>query len=57
VADAIATIPTSRFLLETDDRQDLQIEQIYERAAQLRQISVNSLEIELLETYGKLTGN
>ena len=57
MADAIATIPTSRFLLETDDRQDLQIEQIYERAAQLRQISVNSLEIELLETYGKLTGN
>ena len=57
VAEAIATIPISRFLLETDDRQDLQIEQIYERAAQLRQISVNRLEIELLETYWKLTGN
>ena len=53
--EAIATIPVGRFLLETDDRQDLQIEQIYERAAQLRQVSLITLQTQLWETYQQLT--
>jgi TatD DNase family protein len=56
VTEAIATMPIGKFLLETDDRQDLQIEQIYERTAQLRKVSISTLEIELLETYQQLTG-
>lgn len=55
ISQAIATVPVGRFLLETDDRHDLQIEQIYERAALLRQISVETLRAQLAETYEQLT--
>ncbi|PZU96556.1 MAG: hydrolase TatD [Pseudanabaena sp.] len=56
IAKAIATVPVGRFLLETDDRADLQIEQIYECAAMLRQISLETLQSQLVETYQQLTG-
>jgi TatD DNase family protein len=52
---AIATIPDGKFLLETDDRHDIGIQQIYERAASLRQVSLNTLQAQLLETYHQLT--
>ena len=55
VLEAIATIPDGKFLLETDDRHDLSIEQIYDRAATLRQIYVENLQIQLLKTYQQLT--
>ena len=56
VINAIATIPGGKFLLETDDRIDITIEQIYDRAAALRQISVETLQTQLVETYHQLTG-
>jgi len=56
VINAIATIPDGKFLLETDDRIDITIEQIYDRAAALRQISIETLQTQLVETYHQLTG-
>lgn len=53
---AIATIPNGKFLLETDDRTDISIEQIYDRAAALRQVSLETLQDQLVETYQQLTG-
>lgn len=55
VIQAIANVPDGRFLLETDDRQDISIEQIYDRAATLRQVSLETLQTQLLETYYQLT--
>ena len=55
VTQAIATIPQGRFLLETDDRNDISIEQIYDRAASLRHISLETLQTQLVETYYQLT--
>lgn len=55
VVPAIATIPQGRFLLETDDRDDISIEQIYDRAAALRQVSLVTLQSQLVETYHQLT--
>jgi TatD DNase family protein len=55
VIKAIATIPNGRFLLETDDRTDITIEQIYDRAATLRQVPLEILQTQLIETYRKLT--
>jgi len=55
VIQAIANVPNGKFLLETDDRQDLSIEQIYDRAATLRQVSLETLQRQLLETYHQLT--
>ncbi|MBD2175866.1 TatD family hydrolase [Pseudanabaena sp. FACHB-1998] len=52
---AIATIPDGKFLLETDDRHDLSVKQIYERVASLRQVSLTTLQAQLLETYYQLT--
>lgn len=55
VIQAIANIPDGKFLLETDDREDISIEQIYDRAATLRQVSLETLQSQLLETYHQLT--
>jgi TatD DNase family protein len=55
VINAIATIPNGRFLLETDDRNDIRIEQIYDRAAALRHVSRKTLQTQLTETYHQLT--
>jgi len=55
VIKAIATIPNGKFLLETDDRTDVTIEQIYDRAATLRQVPLEILQTQLIETYRKLT--
>jgi len=55
VTQAIATIPQGRFLLETDDRHDIRIEQIYDRAANLRHVSIETLQTQLVETYHQLT--
>lgn len=52
---AIATAPNGRFLLETDDRTDIRIEQIYNRAAELRHVSLETLQAQLVETYQQLT--
>ena len=53
---AIEIAPNDRFLLETDDRSDITIEQIYSRAAALRQTSIETLQTQLAETYHQLTG-
>jgi len=55
VTQAIAAIPQGRFLLETDDRNDINIAQIYDRAANLRHISLETLQTQLVETYHQLT--
>ena len=55
MTQAIAIMPQGRFLLETDDRNDINIEQIYARAANLRHISLETLQTELVETYRQLT--
>lgn len=55
VIQAIANVPDGRFLLETDDRQDISIKQIYDRTATLRQVSLETLQTQLLETYHQLT--
>jgi TatD DNase family protein len=55
VTQEIATIPQGRFLLETDDRNDINIEQIYDRAANLRHMSLETLQTQLVETYRQLT--
>ncbi len=55
VIKAIATIPNGKFFLETDDLTDITIEQIYDRAATLRQVPLEMLQTRLIETYGKLT--
>jgi TatD DNase family protein len=56
ILQAIATIPNGRFLLETDDRTDVSIKQIYARAAALRHVSLETLQTQLIETYHQLTG-
>lgn len=56
VIAALAMIPNGRFLLETDDRTDISIEQIYDRAAQLRHLDIETLQTQLVETYHQLTG-
>ncbi|PZO40045.1 MAG: deoxyribonuclease [Pseudanabaena frigida] len=55
VIQAIATVPNGKFLLETDDRIDVTIEQIYNRAATLRQVPLDTLKSQLVETYHQLT--
>jgi len=55
VTQAIATIPNGRFLLETDDCSDISIEQIYDRTAHLRHVSLETLQTQLVETYYQLT--
>ena len=54
VINAIEIVPNGRFLLETDDRTDINIEQIYDRAAILRHISLETLQGQLSETYDQL---
>jgi TatD DNase family protein len=56
ILQAIATIPNGKFLLETDDRTDISIKQIYARAAALRHASLETLQTQLVETYHQLTG-
>ncbi|MBD2187849.1 TatD family hydrolase [Pseudanabaena mucicola] len=56
VVTAIAMLPDGKFLLETDDRTDISIEQIYDRAAQLRHLDVEALQTQLVKTYHQLTG-
>lgn len=56
ILNAIAIIPNGRFLLETDDRTDISIEQIYDRTASLRHVSLESLQTQLAETYHQLIG-
>ena len=56
ILQAIATIPNGKFLLETDDRTDISIKQIYDRAAALRHVSREELQTQLIETYHQLTG-
>jgi TatD DNase family protein len=56
ILNAIATIPNGRFFLETDDRTDISIEQIYDRTASLRHVSLESLQTQLAETYHQLIG-
>ncbi len=55
VSSVVKTAPRGRFLLETDDRSDITIEQIYDRAASLRHVSLEILQTELIETYHQLT--
>ncbi|MFM7885754.1 MAG: TatD family hydrolase [Pseudanabaena sp.] len=55
VIQAIINIPNDKFLLETDNREDIRIEQIYNRAARLRQVPLETLQMQLLETYHQLT--
>ncbi|MFN5207782.1 MAG: TatD family hydrolase [Pseudanabaena sp.] len=55
VIQAIANVPDGKFLLETDDQQDLNIKQIYDRVVTLRQVSLETLQTQLLETYHQLT--
>ncbi len=55
VIQAIVTVPNGKFLLETDDLIDVTIEQIYSRAALLRQVSLETLQSQLVETYHQLT--
>ncbi|GBO54804.1 hypothetical protein APA_2855 [Pseudanabaena sp. lw0831] len=55
ILQAITTIPNGRFLLETDDRTDISIKQIYDRAAALRHVSLETLQTQLIETYHQLT--
>ena len=55
VSSVVKTAPRGRFLLETDDRSDITIEQIYDRAALLRHVSLEILQTELIETYHQLT--
>ena len=54
VINAIEIVPNDRFLLETDDRTDINIEQIYDRAAILRHVSLETLQGQLSETYDQL---
>ncbi len=54
ILQAIATIPNGRFLLETDDRTDISIKQIYDRTATLRHVLLESLQTQLAETYHQL---
>lgn len=56
ILQVIATIPNGRFLLETDDRTDISIKQIYDRAAALRHVSLETLQTQLAETYHQLIG-
>jgi TatD DNase family protein len=56
ILNAIATMPNGRFLLETDDRHDISIKQIYDRTASLRDVSLKSLQTQLAETYHQLIG-
>lgn len=42
-AEALRQVPAERFFLETDDAEDLAIERIYERAAEIRGISLEKL--------------
>jgi TatD DNase family protein len=56
ILNAIATIPNGRFLLETDDHQDISIEQIYDRTAALRHVSLDTLQTQLAKTYHQLIG-
>lgn len=42
-AEALRQTPAERFFLETDDVQDISIEQVYQKAADIRGISLNEL--------------
>ncbi len=50
-AEAIRAVPEDRFLLETDDQTEHSIEAIYQRAAELRGISVDDLCDTLQKTF------
>ncbi len=50
----IASISSDRFFLETDDRSDITIEQIYGRAAELRQTSIENLQQQLWSNYSQI---
>ena len=54
VVAEIRAITGDRFFLETDDRSDLTIEQIYARASELRQVSVEDLQQQLWSNYSQI---
>ncbi|MFS0491925.1 TatD family hydrolase [Leadbetterella byssophila] len=51
VMEAFKHCPLERVFLETDDREDLKIEDVYSKAAELRQMSIDHLKIELYKNF------
>ena len=52
--DVIATMPIENFFCETDDRDDISIEEIYAEVAKLRGISTEELATQIEKNYIRL---
>lgn len=54
VAAVAATIPQSRLFLETDDKPDLLIEDVYKRMSELKKIHLDALILQLENNFQKI---
>lgn len=55
VQEAFIEIPLDRIFLETDDREDITIQQIYQKAAELRRIDLGNLKEAVYQNYISLS--
>lgn len=53
-AGVLATVPADRFLLETDDRQDLDIREIYRKASIIRKTGEDVIILQLQKNFQKV---
>lgn len=54
VQDALRATPADRLFLETDDRTDVSIQAVYEKAAVVRGISLEELQEKIYQNYNTL---
>jgi TatD DNase family protein len=57
VQDTFLMTPLDRIFLETDTSEDITIQQIYQKAAELKEISLGSLKDRVLKNYIGITQN
>ena len=54
VQEAFRETPAHRLFLETDDREDISIQEVYEKAAAIRGISIEELQEKIYQNYTTL---
>jgi TatD DNase family protein len=54
---ALKAVPLSRLFLETDEQNEYDIIEIYQKAAEIKEISVCELQKQILNNYQKVFGN
>jgi TatD DNase family protein len=53
----VANIPTEKLLLETDEDENLQIQEVYAKVAQIKNISIHELENQITKNFNTIFTN